>query len=601
MILAALGALTLAVGGVGAVSWAQYRSMEARHSELSKNELHSLNALVETAMSARLEDQDDVAIKVFNGWFKSRNKDYPGKLWSVWSPKVAAFVKQVAPEKPAKTARDAIDEEAMRTGEPVGRYQDGAYRYSVPIILGRPLSANKETCLKCHGELMGLKEGEPIAVFSSSLDAEGDFAATRQLQLAFAGVGLILGLGVIAATWWTLNSVVARPLKGITGAMQRLAAGDSTVEPPGAERRDEIGAMAQAVLVFRDAAVDKARLEREAEAHRADGERARAAAAEAQAAAIAQERARVGDSIGVALARLAAKDLTHRMSGDIPEAYRRLQDDFNASLCELEQTMVAIARGVKSMGDGAGDIARSADNLSQRTEQQAASLEQTSATLDEITRAIKRAAESAGHARAVVGAAAADSKNSLEILRSAVAAMDKISAASAQVGQIIGVIDEIAFQTNLLALNAGVEAARAGEAGRGFAVVASEVRALAQRSAEAAKEIKALIRASTSEVAHGGELVRDTGTALERTLAQVAELNVIVAEIAEGAGKQAVSVAEIDAAIGAMDKMTQQNAAMVEESTAATHALTGENAELAGLVAQFRLGGGGEERATRAA
>jgi len=552
-------------------------------------------------MSARLEDQQDVAIKVFNGWFQSRNKDYPGKLWSVWSPKVAAFMAQAAPDKTPKTPRDAVDDEAMKSGVPVGRYVGDAYRYSVPIILGRPLAADKEVCLRCHGELMGIKEGEPIAVFSSSLDAKSDFAATRRLLLIIAAVGAAAGIGVVVATWRLLRGVITKPLAGITEAMRRLAAGDATIEAPGADRRDEIGEMAQALLVCRDAAKEKARLEREAADNRAEGDRARAAAANAQAAAIEGERTLVSNSIGVALAKLAAKDLTHRLSGAMPDAYRRLQIDFNNAIAELEQTMHGVARAVTGIRSGAQEISGAADHLSARTEQQAASLEQTTAALDEITGAIKRAAEGAAHAREVVKAAADDSKDNLQIVRSAVTAMDKIADTSKQVSDIIGVIDEIAFQTNLLALNAGVEAARAGEVGRGFAVVAMEVRALAQRSADAAKEIKALILTSAGEVDRGVLLVRETGQALERTLAKVADLNAIVSEIADGANKQATGVAEIDVAIAAMDKMTQENAAMVEESTAGTHALTEESAQLARLVGQFRLSGAASAERAKAA
>ena len=166
--------------------------------------------------------------------------------------------------------------------------------------------------------------------------------------------------------------------------------------------------------------------------------------------------------------------------------------------------------------------------------------------------------------------------------------MDAIAKSAGQISQIIGVIDEIAFQTNLLALNAGVEAARAGDAGRGFSVVASEVRALAQRSAEAAKEIKALISASTTQVDHGVKLVGETGKSLERMMAQVVEINAVVGEIAAGAREQAIGLAEVNTAINQMDQMTQRNAAMVEESTAATHTLSQETAQLSGLIGQFR-------------
>ena len=190
----------------------------------------------------------------------------------------------------------------------------------------------------------------------------------------------------------------------------------------------------------------------------------------------------------------------------------------------------------------------------------------------------------------MVAAADEDAKKSAVVVRQAVEAMDAIAKSSQQISQIIGVIDEIAFQTNLLALNAGVEAARAGDAGRGFAVVASEVRALAQRSAEAAKEIKGLISASTTQVEHGVKLVAETGKSLERIMAQVTEINDVVGEIAAGAKEQATGLGEVNTAINQMDQVTQQNAAMVEQSTAASHSLSQETAQLSGLIGQFQIG-----------
>ena len=287
-----------------------------------------------------------------------------------------------------------------------------------------------------------------------------------------------------------------------------MAGGDKTIEVPAQDRADEIGEMAKAVLVFRDAAVENARLEREAAEHRAQTEGERERNEQAQREAIEQERAIVANSIGVGLAKLAAKDLTYRMSSDIPEAYRKLQTDFNAAIGQLEEAMQSVTDSTNAIHSGTEEISTAADDLSRRTEQQAASLEETAAALEEITATVKKSAEGATHARQVVAAADEDAKKSALVVRQAVEAMDAIAKSAQQISQIIGVIDEIAFQTNLLALNAGVEAARAGDAGRGFAVVASEVRALAQRSAEAAKEIKGLITASTRQVENGVEAGR---------------------------------------------------------------------------------------------
>jgi len=341
------------------------------------------------------------------------------------------------------------------------------------------------------------------------------------------------------------------------------------------------------VLVFRDAAIDKVRMEREAEEERVRSEAARKKAEEE---AISRERAMVSNSIGTGMAKLAAKDLTFRLTDDLPEAYAKLQADFNAALEQLEQALQSVAASTQAMNSGTQEISSASNDLSRRTEQQASSLEETAAALDEITATVKKAAEGAAHARSVVTDTKDDAEKSGEVVRKAVEAMGGIEKSSQQIGQIIGVIDEIAFQTNLLALNAGVEAARAGDAGRGFAVVASEVRALAQRSAEAAKEIKALISTSTAQVGEGVQLVAETGKSLERIMAKVAEINTVVSDIAVGAQEQATGLQQVNTAVNEMDKVTQQNAAMAEQATAAGRSLAQESEQLSSLVGQFRLG-----------
>ena len=306
--------------------------------------------------------------------------------------------------------------------------------------------------------------------------------------------------------------------------------------------------------------------------------------------AIQQERATVVNSIGVSLIKLADKDLTFRMSTDIPQAYRSLQTDFNSAIAQLEEALQSVAESTAAIHGGVTELSSASDDLSKRTEQQATSLEETAAALEEITAAVKKASEGASHAREVVVAADGDAKKSEIVVRQTVEAMDAIEKSAQQISQIIGVIDEIAFQTNLLALNAGVEAARAGDAGRGFAVVASEVRALAQRSAEAAKEIKSLISASSAQVAHGVKLVAETGTSLQQIMGKVAEINEVVAGIAASAKEQATGLDEVNGAINQMDQVTQQNAAMVEQSRSASHSLSQESAQLSTLIRQFQIG-----------
>jgi len=244
----------------------------------------------------------------------------------------------------------------------------------------------------------------------------------------------------------------------------------------------------------------------------------------------------------------------------------------------------------QSMDGGMQEMRSAADNLAQRTEEQAASLQETASALKQLTTAVRRTADGAGHARRAIDTTRSEAEQSADVVNAAISAMSKIEESSKQIGRIIGVIDEIAFQTNLLALNAGVEAARAGDAGRGFAVVAAEVRALAQRSAEAAKEIKTLILSSADQVAGGVDLVSRTGQALNRIAGQIAEVNCIVVEIASSAHEQAQGVEQVNLAISQMDQVTQQNAAMAEESTAATHTLARESNALALAIARFRIG-----------
>jgi methyl-accepting chemotaxis protein len=407
----------------------------------------------------------------------------------------------------------------------------------------------------------------------------------RAMTAIVEGLGL---LAVLAGCAWYLARGLVNPIHGLTGTMGRLAGGELEAEVVAQDRRDEVGQMARAVQVFKDNGLRARALEAEAAAAReaAEAERARN---EAERAAAAEQQAAVVAELAEALALLAEGDLTRQVRA-FPQDYKKLEQDFNAAIVKLQNTISVIAGNSRGIHSGTGEISQAADNLSKRTEQQAASLEETAAALDEITATVRKTAEGANHARQVVSTAKSDAEHSGTVVRDAVAAMTEIEKSSSQISQIIGVIDEIAFQTNLLALNAGVEAARAGDAGKGFAVVASEVRALAQRSAEAAKEIKALISASTTQVASGVELVGETGKALDRIAAQVTEINAIVAEIAASAQEQATALAEVNTAVNQMDQMTQQNAAMVEESTAASHSLAEEAEKLTSLVSQFKTG-----------
>ncbi len=409
-------------------------------------------------------------------------------------------------------------------------------------------------------------------------------AIMATFALMIGGLSVVMLGGFFATRAW-----IVAPMKGLSSTMDRLARGDFQARVEGEERRDELGGMARAVQVFKDAGLEKQRLEAETIAQRGmtEQERARAELAKVQTA---KAQAQVVTSIGSGLERLSAGDLTFQLKDDFPPEYEKLRTDFNDALSQLQQTMKTVVGRTQGLRSGGQEITQASDDLSKRTEQQAASLEETAAALDEITATVKKTADGAIEARKVVAVAKEDAEKSSGIVREAVGAMTRIEDSSRQIGQIIGVIDEIAFQTNLLALNAGVEAARAGDAGRGFAVVASEVRALAQRSAEAAKEIKALISVSTDQVAQGVDLVGQTGRALTRIAEQVAQINGVVTEIAASAQEQATGLHQVNAAVNQMDQVTQQNAAMVEQATAAAHSLRDETDALSELIAQFRVG-----------
>ena len=451
----------------------------------------------------------------------------------------------------------------------------------------------------------------------------------QKLLIAFGGVGLIsaLGTGVIwarelavaatlheaahraaltgAAQATALTGVVEAALTALVAVlvasdiappflktierMEALARGDLESPVAYADMGNCVGRAAHAIQTFRNDARERLRLQREAVSH---GEVMQARIAELTAAfeARSADQTLAVDALAGALEALAAGDLTFRITNPMPGAYAKLGSDYNGALDALQSAMLGVASNIGGMTSGVREITAAADDLSRRTEQQAASLEETAAALDEITATVKRTAEGASEASAVVSSARTDADRGGAVVREAISAMSMIEASAAEIGQIIGVIDEIAFQTNLLALNAGVEAARAGDAGRGFAVVASEVRALAQRSAGAAKEIKALISASTQQVGSGVALVGRTGEALDRIVRQVARVEALVGEIAGSAREQATGLNEVNAAVNQMDQVTQQNAAMVEQSTAASHALASECDALDQLVSGFQLG-----------
>ncbi|MBL0371299.1 HAMP domain-containing protein [Rhizobium sp. KVB221] len=403
------------------------------------------------------------------------------------------------------------------------------------------------------------------------------------------GLGAVFALAIAAALFVTSRGITT-PIAGLRERMATLAAGETDAEIAGLGRRDELGDMAKAVAVFKDNAVAKVAMERQAEANRSLSEKERLEREEQKAREAAESKLAV-DALATGLGRLADGDVAYRINTPFVARLDNLRNDFNNSLEKLNIALRAVGDNARGIDAGSNEIRSAADDMSKRTEQQAASVEETAAALEQITTTVKDSTRRAEEAGALVARAKAGAEKSGEVVRRAVQAMQGIEKSSGEIGNIIGVIDEIAFQTNLLALNAGVEAARAGDAGKGFAVVAQEVRELAQRSANAAKEIKALINTSGQQVKAGVELVGETGTALELIVNEVQEINQHVNAIVESAREQSVGLQEINTAVNTMDQGTQQNAAMVEQSTAASHSLAREASSLNQLLSQFKLGG----------
>jgi methyl-accepting chemotaxis protein len=401
--------------------------------------------------------------------------------------------------------------------------------------------------------------------------------------------GLIVLGAVLAGLYFAVRTFVQKPLAGLVSDVATLSNGVYTQPIAGQDRSDETGSVAKALEGFRHQLADTKRLEAEADNQRqlTEAERGRSEAERAEASALQRDIvARLGDG----LAQLSSGNLTFRLSGDFPGDYGKLKTDFNSAIASLEETIQTVNASVGNIGGGTGEISKGAADLSHRTEQQAASLEETAAALDQLTSQVNSSADNARVAAKSVETASNDASKSGEVVQKAIAAMHGIEHSSREISNIIGVIDDIAFQTNLLALNAGVEAARAGEAGKGFAVVAQEVRELAQRSANAAKEIKTLINTSEVQVRDGVDLVGKAGHALENIAEQVIQINGLIRQISSSASEQAVGLKEINSAVNQMDQVTQQNAAMVEETTAASMALNDEAQTLKSLVARFRAG-----------
>ncbi|MGI8398195.1 methyl-accepting chemotaxis protein (plasmid) [Agrobacterium deltaense] len=437
---------------------------------------------------------------------------------------------------------------------------------------------------------------------SASYQAESlDRTTSSVINLTIAGSFAGIAFGIVVSLLVSSKGITG-PLRKLAGAMNALASGDLDVAVYGGRRRDEIGDMARAVEVFKDAANENHRLANEAEV--ANNERLEMHERQAAEDESRTQRLRdLIDNVRTAFDGLATGALTTRIGGAFPQEFEPIRIAFNSSVEKLESAIAAVDVGISSMQADLNAITDSASDLSRRTEQQAAALEETSAALSEVKKKVEETSFKSVEATKLAEGAHDEAKRGVSVLAEAIGAMSEIERSSSKINNIVGLIDQIAFQTNLLALNAGVEAARAGDSGKGFAVVAHEVRALAQQSAVAAQEIKSLISNANGQVKEGAELVTKSGAVLERILTQVDGVSGAIAEIAISAQDQAASLHQVSAAAVQMDKVTQQNAGMVEETTAATQNLLLETTQLAEMMREFKTAAGApaDERLSRRA
>lgn len=548
MVIASVGVLTLASCTLAVIDWYEFSSFEEKLRAFSDNELRSLNSLVESAMEQRLADQQNVAIKVFDGWFESRNKEYGGKLWSVWGPKTRAYMTQTAPQHSPKNPLDAIDEEVLRTGQPVGRFAGDTYRYSMPIVQGSTVGARKEVCAACHTGMMNQKDGEVIAVFSSSLSTTEGMAALRRLLALMGGCALAAVLVAIFAVRMIFGRVITQRLAGMTDAMGRLAEGDSAVVIPAQRQNDEIAAMAAALEVFKHHAIDNERLQAQ--------DRAEQAKKEQRQAAIEQHIGAFEQRVQAALGQL------------------------GAAATQMRETSLGMSTTAEETTGQAGSVAVAVNRVSGNMQTIASAAEELFSSVTEIGRQV-------GQSSTISHQAVDEAARTNQTVRG-------LSEAAQKIGDVVKLITAIAEQTNLLALNATIEAARAGEAGKGFAVVAAEVKSLANQTARATEEITAQVasmQGATSEAVQAiGKITATVGSISEigaAITAAVEEQDKATREIVRNVQEAAKGADNVASTIEGVSRTAGKTSTVSSEVLAAADNLGAQAEKLRADVGKF--------------
>ncbi|MBI1206481.1 MAG: HAMP domain-containing protein [Azospirillum sp.] len=544
-----IGAVLLGLAVVAGAAFTVFETgqMERSVREASQDQLRSLRALIVSAMARRLQDPDSVGVAVFNDWFDRRNEDYPGLLWSVWSPKVTAHMAEAEPGRTPKAPQDAIDRQALETGLPAEALVDGNYRLSVPIRLGGDHGTDQEACFACHGP-MGLNKGDVIAVLSSRVSLAAEQATQRSAIAWMAAATLAATILVLLGIRLALARTITGPIGAMTRTMTELAHGHTKIAIPHVGRADEVGAMAKAIAVFRENAIRTGQLADEQERHRQAKE----------------NRARVVD----------------KLIGEFNNEVISALDEMLNATKSMKDTARTMSNGAIHTAEQSRVVAAASQRASQSVQTVAASSEEMSASIAEISQQVNKAAD---RARAAVEEAEATD-----------ARVRSLTHAVAQISDVVKLIGQIASQTNLLALNATIEAARAGEAGRGFAVVAAEVKNLSNQTAQATEQIAGQIndvRVANEEAADAivkiTRIIGDIDSIAAMIAAAMTEQEAATREISRASQEAAAGTGDVSESIGRISEATVETGVSAQQVYDAAEVLGGNSDALREKVSTF--------------